>query len=76
MSTDADQRREWRVRRKQEVEAANKRHAAEDSAHDKLQERLAARSGLARGGYAPSAFPIVNRVCMGLLYGRAGRLTA
>jgi hypothetical protein len=45
MSTDADQRREWRVRRKQEVEAANKRHAAEDSAHDKLHERLAARSG-------------------------------
>ena len=23
----------------------------------------------------PSAFPIANRVCMGLLFGRAGRLT-
>jgi hypothetical protein len=34
------------------------------------------RSGPARGGYAPLAFPEVNRVCTGLLYVRAGHLTA
>ena len=28
------------------------------------------------GGEAPLAFPCVNRFCMGLLYGRAGRLNA
>ena len=29
-----------------------------------------------RGGYAPSAFPTIDRFCMALLYARAGRLPA
>jgi hypothetical protein len=33
------------------------------------------RSGPARGGYAPLAFPAVNRDCMERLHGRTGRLT-
>ena len=39
-------------------------------------ERSRVRSGPPRGGQAPPAFPIVNQVCVGILYGRAGRLTA
>ena len=35
-----------------------------------------ARSGPPGGGSAPFAFPIVNQLCMGLLYGRAGCLAA
>ena len=36
----------------------------------------APRSGPARGGEAPLAFPILNRFCLAFLYGRAGRLRA
>jgi hypothetical protein len=34
------------------------------------------RSGPARAGYAPAAFPIVNRFSMARMYGRTGRITA
>ena len=34
------------------------------------------RAAAGWGGQAPVAFPYGNRFCMGLLYGRAGRLTA
>jgi hypothetical protein len=40
-----------------------------------LRVRPQGGSGPARGGYAPLAFPTVNRVCMALLYARVGRLT-
>ena len=39
-----------------------------------MGSRLAVRA--AQGAYAPLAFSTVNRFCMALLYGRAGRLTA
>jgi hypothetical protein len=44
--------------------------------HPGLGRRRSALSAPPRGGYAPLAFSYVNRFCMGLLYGRAGRLTA
>ena len=45
------------------------------AAHEHFGE-LAVPPGPTRGGEAPSAFPIVDRVLHGALYVHAGRLTA
>jgi hypothetical protein len=58
--------------------AAEARHAPSSSSARTTTRTATASppSGPARGGSAAFAFSAVNRFCMAVLHGRAGRLTA